>query len=257
MTNQIAITPIWHTLQDLNDLRLDSQELHLWWLPLSLDSEQKKFAYSLLTKHQLSKYHRRTTTALQNSYLAGRYHLFTLMSAYLNCQPNDIKLGYNRLNKPFLKNNENTNSSQSLQFNFTDTTINNQSFALFAFCWDKQVGVDLEAQQRPGNLERIAKRRFTQHELDFVTNASGNIDPQKCLAIWTRKEAYGKARGIGINFQMNRRNLINPQTHHTEYLFNDEQYNWRLLQVQPHEDFIACVVHESHTPLSIKAFKSL
>jgi len=75
------------------------------------------------------------------------------------------------------------------------------------------------------------------------------------LAIWTRKEAYGKATGAGVNFQMNQRNLQGQSGF--EFNFNDEKQDWRLHQIQPNRDFIACVVHESHQPLPIKAFTRL
>jgi len=254
MINQIGIIPKWHTLQDLKTLNLKPEELHLWWSPLTLNSQQKSVAYSLLNERQLEKYHRRATPELQNSYLAGRYHLFTLLAAYLNCQPNQIKLQYNRLNKPFLAKKLQSEPPLSLEFNFTDTNLNGQSFALYAFCWNNQVGVDLEARKRAGDLEKIARRRFSKTELDFVSSEPGSLDPEKCLAIWTRKEAYGKARGIGINFQMNQRNLVGESDY--DFTFSDEKHNWRLVQIQPNEDFIACVVHENHAPLSIKAFKS-
>jgi len=251
------MTPKWQTEPDLENLCLNTHELHLWWLPLTLNSEQSTLALSLLNERQFDKYHRRATASLQNAYLAGRYYLFSLLSAYLNRPIDDINLSYNRLNKPFLDYSDEQNASRNLQFNFTDTTVNGNNYALFAFCWDKEVGVDLESINRSGDLSKIAKRRFTQDELSFVSNPSGDIDPQKCLAIWTRKEAYGKARGIGINFQMNQRNLINPQDHDGVYNFNDEDNDWRLIQLHPSEDFIACVVHQSHEPLSIKAFNSL
>ena len=76
------------------------------------------------------------------------------------------------------------------------------------------------------------------------------------MAIWTRKEAYGKAIGKGINFQMNQRNLVNEDFKKSpfHYNFNDGEEDWRLLQIQPDPRFIATVVHQSHQELLIKAF---
>ena len=255
MINQLGIIPTWQKQHQLSELCLKKDELHLWWLPLHLEDEQKEFTYSLLNQRQLDKYHRRAHPQLQSAYLAGRYYLLTLLGAYKKCKPAEIKLNYSRLNKPSLDMGSPVREAEAIEFNFTDTTANNQSYGLFAFCLNNSVGVDIEAMSRTSNFSKIANRRFTEQELAYVKEASGELNPQKCLAIWTRKEAYGKATGKGINFQMNERNLISAEDH--EYHFNDEQKDWRLLQIQPEKDFIACVVHETHQPLSIKAFKLL
>jgi len=242
----------WQSEKDTNSLILKKNELHLWWLPLELGAEQQKIAHTLLNQRQLDKYKRRATPQLQHAYLASRYHLLTLLAAYQNCKPHEIELSYSRLNKPFI---DSKTKQDSLQFNFTDTSANDISYGLYAFCWNRQVGVDLEALNRSGDFARIAKRRFTPPELEYVSQDNGELDTHKCLAIWTRKEAYGKATGKGINFQMNERNLRGHNPH--EHEFNDSKEDWRLIQVQPDNDFIGCVVHETHQPLTIKAFNSL
>jgi len=255
MTIKLGIAPTWQAIKDVKSLHLKKEELHLWWLPLQLEEHQKNFAYSLLNEQQLNKYKRRSTSELQHAYLAGRFYLFTLLGAYQKCKPSEIKLSYSRLNKPYIDNKNKTGFQDSLEFNFTDTNIDGQSYALYAFSWNHQVGVDLEALERSADFTKIARRRFTPQELNYVTNASGELDPHKCLSIWTRKEAYGKATGAGINFQMNQRNLQGELDF--EFLFNDGAHDWRLQQIQPTKDFIASIVHESHQPLSIKAFTLL
>jgi len=256
MTIELGIVPTWQAIDNLNSLILGKEELHLWWLPLQLEEHQRNTAYSLLNKQQINKYERRSTPELQHAYLASRYYLFTLLAAYQKCNPNNIKLSYSRLNKPYIDNQTHTDSQDALEFNFTDTNIDHNSYALYAFSWNRQVGIDIEALERSANFKQIAQRRFTTQELDFSTRASGEIDPQKCLSIWTRKEAYGKATGKGINFEMNKRNLVSNNTNESpfDYNFNDGNNDWRLVQIQPSEKFIACVVHEGHQPLSIKTF---
>ena len=256
MTKELGIAPKWQAIDNLNSLFLGKEELHLWWLPLQLEEHQRNTAYSLLNKRQLNKYERRSNPELQHAYLASRYYLFTLLAAYQKCNPKDIKLRYSRLNKPYIDSHANTDSQDTLEFNFTDTNIDQKSYALYAFSWNRQVGIDIEALERSANFKQIAERRFTTQELDFATHASGEIDPQKCLSIWTRKEAYGKATGKGINFEMNKRNLVNGDSNKNPfyYNFNDGNSDWRLLQIQPTPNFIACVVHEGHQPLSIKTF---
>ena len=261
MTAQLGTILNWHCIEEQQTLKLNHSELQLWWLPLTINAQQKQLTLSLLSERQRDKYQRRASTELKDAYLAGRYYLLTLLAAYSNCKPNEVKLTYSRLNKPSLETSclgtpLNTDANDKIHFNFTDTNIGNKSYALFAFCREHHVGVDLESYSRSSEFEKIARRRFTQTELNYVSNSQGQLDQQRCLAVWTRKEAYGKAVGIGINFQMNERNLVSDNFDHSpfSYNFNDGDNDWRLLQIQPDPKFIASVVHQSHQELKIIAF---
>ena len=228
---------------------LADDELHIWWLPLKLDQAQSTVALNLLSDLQRDKYQRRAASKLKKNYLAGRYFLLHLLGAYTAQAPQQIKLSYSRLNKPSL-----SDSSLEVEFNFTDT----QGYGVFAFSKRRQVGIDIESSSRKINFKGIADRRFTKQELDFVYQ-NAELNPQRCLSIWTRKEAYGKATGMGINFQMNQRNLYQASTDNSyEYKFEDDnETKWRCLQLQLGDQFISSVVHEGHQQLKLKAFKSL
>jgi 4'-phosphopantetheinyl transferase len=237
-----------------NDVSLHSfpplcaDELHLWWLPLNLEHTKLKSALHLLSDIQRDKYHRRATAQLKQNYLAGRYYLLNLLGAYTQQAPNEVMLSYSRLNKPSL-----SDSSLAVEFNFTDS----KGYGVFAFSRGRSVGVDIECRAREINFKAIADRRFTEQELAFVYQ-DGSLNKQRCLAIWTRKEAFGKATGLGINFKMNQRNLYSADDHAYQHKFRDnDNIPWRCLQLQLGDQFIASVVHQEHHELAVKSFKSL
>ena len=239
------------SLQTFPTLKAD--ELHIWWLPLHLDHTQLKSAFHLLSDIQRDKYHRRATAQLKQNYLAGRYYLLQLLGAYTNQSPNQVLLSYSRLNKPSLTESSESNSSLAVEFNFTDT----EGYGVFAFSRGRQLGVDIESRTREINFEAIAERRFTQRELTFVYQ-NGELNKQRCLAIWTRKEAFGKATGVGINFKMNQQNLVGDQDHTKHYKFLDTHgAPWCCLPLQLDDQLVASVVHQYHSDLNVKAFKSL
>jgi len=230
---------------------IEHNELHLWWLPLCLNGQQCQTAETLLSDIQRDKYARRATPELKHAYLAGRYYLLNLLGAYAGCAPDEVMLSYSRLNKPSLSLHD-----KDIEFNFTDTSVNNQAFGFFAFTKGKAVGVDIEARSRRSDFATIVARRFTPAERDFVTDpASNSINPERFLAIWTRKEAYGKATGVGINFQMNERDLAS-QSHELNF-WDKQDKPWHLEQFELGEELIAAVVHAAHQSLSIKAWNSL
>lgn len=204
----------------------------------------------MLSDMQRDKYERRRNIGQKDAYLAGRYLLLRLLSAYTNTSPNELALSYTRLNKPFL-----SNQTQNIQFNFTDTSVAERSVGVFAFALSHDVGVDIEARHRRSNFIEIAKQRFTHRELEFVHD-DGNFNSEKFLAIWTRKEAFGKATGQGINFKMNACDLASDDRHELKF-YDGDRRPWRMLQIELGDDFVASVVHAGHQTLSVTAFNYL
>ena len=233
MNTPIKFTPTFYQ----HAPQLSAGSLHLWWLPLTLNESQHQQALLLLNDAQRNKYQRRNTPILKERYLAGRYFLYTLLAHYTNVDAKTIILEYSRFNKPYLKANP-----QPIQFNYTDTN----GYGLFAFSNTVELGIDVEQCSRTGAFSSIVRKRFTDQEQEYVTNRQGNIDTQRFLAYWTRKEAYGKALGVGINFQMNQVNLHSKD--HTKQLTDPD---WTLKQLNLPDQHIGCLVHQGHTPMTM------
>ncbi len=258
MKQALGQTLNWRAASTQSIPSLGHDEVHLWWLPLVLSEAQKKPALALLSDIQRDKYGRRATADLKHAYLAGRYYLLHLLAAYSNGDADQVELSYSRLNKPSL-----SNADLGIEFNFTDTSGADSNYGLFAFTLGRQIGVDIENRARNIDLSNVARRRFTPAEQDYVA-ATGEVDKEKALSIWTRKEAYGKATGKGINFKMNEENLVLRGTHANlndtlfSFAFDDSHAKtWRCEQFQLGDEFIACVVHDGHQKLNFKTFSSL
>lgn len=230
---------------------LPENEVHIWALPLTLNAQQSRHALELLNDQQRDRYLRRPTQAQGEAYLAGRYYLLTLLAAYSEQRPEDILLSYSRLNKPYLEPNP-----LDISFNFTDTQSVNECVGLYAFCRTKNIGVDIEALARRSNFAAIVARKFSAAEQDLVTNDSGEIDPHHFLATWTRKEAYGKATGLGVNFKMNELEIANLGQHSHAYMgVGKHRYEHWLEQFYVGDKHIACVTYEGSERLKPCAFR--
>lgn len=230
--------------------RLTTHDVHVWWLPLDLTPAQHELAKPLLSDIQRDRYLRRQGADAQVAYLAGRYYLLSLLGAYTNTPAQAVELSYTRMNKPYLSDRNN-----DLHFNFTDTRSGANRFGVFAFCRQHSVGIDIESFDRRNNFAAIAASRFTAAELDYVYD-NEVLNVKKFLAIWTRKEAFGKATGKGINFKMNEQDLCSGDR--AELLFFDPADRaWRQLQLALGENLIASLVHATHEPLDVHAFNRL
>ena len=216
-----------------------------------LSDSQRLRAVEMLSDIQWDRYERRQGTA-SDTYLTGRYYLLCLIGQLTGQTAEQVQLSYNRLNKPFLQPNP-----LGLEFNFTDTTTRHdgveQSFGLFAFCLNEHVGVDLEMPDRAAATSKIATRRFTADELEFAKCDDENTAAQRFLQVWTRKEAFGKACGVGINFKMNALNLLNPSE--PTFRFENRDQHWCLHQFLGPNQEIACVVHSGTAHKTLTAVK--
>lgn len=62
----------------------------------------------------------------------------------------------------------------------------------------RRIGVDIEKLRPQFDCQGIADRYFTSHEADMIRRARGSSQSKLFFGTWTRKEAYLKAKGVGL-----------------------------------------------------------
>ena len=84
---------------------------------------------------------------------------------------------------------------------------------------NKPIGIDIELIDEKRNLEKLSNRVFCGKELETFKN---NPTPEQFYEIWTRKEAYSKIDGQGVNEIMKGFDIFNLQDYefHTEIVNN-------------------------------------
>ena len=86
-----------------------------------------------------------------------------------------------------------------LDFNYSHAG----GWALFAFARQRVLGVDLEIPPRRFiNPDRLAAARLTPAEQRAWRAFPDHARDTALLACWTRKEAHGKALGVGVRYPM-------------------------------------------------------
>lgn len=97
------------------------------------------------------------------------------------------ELCFNRYGKPYLKNHEN------IFFN-----ISHCKELAACIVENSEVGIDVEniRQWRPG----VAKRVFSDREMELLNNSENKSE--LFFRIWTLKESFVKAIGVGISYPM-------------------------------------------------------
>lgn len=214
---------------------LGTNEVRIWWVQLDeLVGRVACFA-PLLNQRERQRATRLRIKQHQERWIVSRALLRILTGAYSATPPHLVEFSYGPLGKPGLKPDQN---GRELCFNNTDC----DGAALFAFAYDRQLGIDMEHWPRRVRTERIVRRRFASDEAAPILNAP-SLDEQnrRFLACWTRKEAWGKAIGVGIRYPMREISLCDNLPHVNKVIDHDGG-QWSLFQLAPDRATIACLV---------------
>ncbi len=126
-------------------------------------------------------------------YSTGRGLLRLLIGRYLGRHPGTISFAYTPRAKPCLP------SPATLAFNLSHS----HGMALYAFAHSSELGVDIERENRALDTEEIARKFFTPEEVRFVQQDESGRRNERFFFLWSRKEAYIKARAEGFYLPLN------------------------------------------------------
>lgn len=154
-----------------------------------------------------------------------------LLAGYTGSSVKKINYQFGQLGKPYLGM-----QPASIQFNATDSG----NILLVAFHQSYELGLDIEAVPRNVNYRGIAKRKLTENEISLLLSLPEADQSDAFLALWTRKESYGKAMGLGIRYPMNKVNTCDDLAKEYHVIQNNGNQDWHLLQIAD-SGFIACL----------------
>jgi 4'-phosphopantetheinyl transferase len=124
-------------------------------------------------------------------YVAARGLLRQLLAARLGTHPRAVEFSYGAHGKPCLAPGT---AVEDLRFSVSHCG----DFALFAFCRSREVGVDVEAVLPMRDADTIARHFFSRGELQAYRALEPRDRALGFFTCWTRKEAYLKALGGGL-----------------------------------------------------------
>lgn len=129
-------------------------------------------------------------------FIIARGTLRFLLSGYLRDDPAKIRFSYNAYGKPGLASPP---ATLPLLFN----VAHSDGLALFAFTRHQNIGVDIERVRADVATEEIAERFFAPAEVAALRALPKDLRTTAFFACWTRKEAFIKARGLGLSLPLN------------------------------------------------------
>lgn len=185
-------SPVSDWLTPPADVSLNGNEVHVWRAYLDVKVPHVKHLRETLSAGELSRADRFHFQKDRDRFIAARGLLRLVLGGYLKIAPDTVSFFYGPFGKPEL---DKKYGDRGLRFNISHS----QNTALFAFARDRETGVDLEYIRPDMSCGDIADKFFSRRE-SAALNALPEHEQQKAFfTLWTRKEAYLKARGKGLS----------------------------------------------------------
>lgn len=231
----IKLQEAWLTLPEL-----PSSDVHLFYTSLKQPSAYLESLRKILSSDELAKAERFYFEKDRTSYIAARGMLRKILSHYLAIEPSTIQFQYSPYGKPSVP--------QAIHFNVSHS----HERVLYAISQKRVVGIDIEFIRPVQEFWEVAKTYFSKNEVAMLAK----IPPQKQLEafyqLWTRKEAYIKAKGGGLSMPLSSFDVsLGEPTRLLETRPDKvEALNWILKSYIPEEHYIAALV------MSTKQYRS-
>jgi 4'-phosphopantetheinyl transferase len=178
-------------------LELPTNEAHLWIAhPDAISDPGLLHRYaSLLTQDELAKQQRFVFPEGRHECLVTRALVRTVLSAYAPVDARDWRFVANGYGCPAIAH---PREYSSLRFNLSHT----RGMIVCAVAGGRDVGVDVEAVDRRGQTVEIAEQYFSPSELAGLRAQPADAQRARFFELWTLKEAYIKARGMGLSIPL-------------------------------------------------------
>lgn len=164
-------------------MRLNDREIHVW--RVSLDGGC--LCDSLLSAEERGKAWRFRFERDRRAYLVTHSALRSILGLYLGLSATAIRIRANSHGKPMLF------GSRRVEFNLS------HSGAITLIALSQQpVGIDLERIDTALDWQTLTNAYCHRWEQDYITQGDASTAVRRFYEIWTRKEAYLKAIGLGL-----------------------------------------------------------
>lgn len=172
-----------------------SGQVHLWLAtePEQLDEAQQRRYAGWLDHDERVRWQRFHIKADQQCYLLAHALVRSVLAGYLQQSPEQLRFTHNRYGKPELDHSLQPRL-HALRFNLSHT----RGLIALAVTVDAEVGVDVEATSRKVEVQALADRFFAPSEASLLRETAPDLQRELFFRLWTLKEAYVKARGLGL-----------------------------------------------------------
>lgn len=168
----------------------------VWVVPLDSAAAPAAEAVAELSDDERARGARFLHDAVRNRWLHGHVATRRILARAIGVAPEAIVFGAGKDGKPCIASPADT----SLEFSYSDSG----DLALVALSPGVPVGVDVERMREQPTLLQVAERMFAREEAGAIAALPPDERIGAFYRVWTRKEAYLKALGVGLTYGLGR-----------------------------------------------------
>jgi 4'-phosphopantetheinyl transferase len=241
--NTLQDTPELQWLTPPEQLILANDEVHIWRLYINSEFSNIQYLKGILSNEERTKAEGFYFKIDQWRYIIVRAILRIILAKYLCLEPEQIRFNYGTHDKPALSD---VLKTHRVNFNLSHS----QNIALYVIVCDREVGIDIENIRTDLDVLGIAEHWFSQREAAVIRELSSDAQKKAFFTIWTRKEAYLKAKGVGLA-QLNGFEVLLHLGELTILMSSEEDSHepslWKLEDLAVDPDYAATVAVEGKT----------
>jgi 4'-phosphopantetheinyl transferase len=178
-----------------NQLRPD---IDIYYFSLDVSSSERTRLFQFLDESERQRAARYRFDKHRHRFICGRGSIREILAGRAKCQPQSIRFEVNEFGKPSIHE---PGFSSHIQFNASSSEM----LGAIAISTSHSLGFDIE-QIKPDKgqeFELIVKNEFTSDEYKWYEKQTFAKRDKAFYTLWTCKEAYLKALGIGLNGGLN------------------------------------------------------
>ena len=238
------------------ELQLGSGACHVWFVfqDQARDAALLDGYRQLLTERERVGELRFRFPEDRHRYLLTRALVRTVLSLYAPIGPIEWSFSVNAHGRPEIANEAAT--VDGLSFNVSHT----RGLVMMGVSRHGPVGVDTEhISETPASMELAAHFCSSGEIVQLRGETDDSRRSQRLLEIWTLKEAYVKARGVGLSMPLDQISFSLPGSRGIDVAFsggiNDDRDNWAfwMLRPSPNHQAAVCVARPRGTTFALEA----
>lgn len=223
---------------------MNSEPLHLWFAYPDdlLDPETAQACARLLTPAEQERWQRYKFDRHRRESLATRALARFALSQSRAVSPESWRFIENDHGKPYIE------PDSGLRFNLS----NSLGMVVCLVAEGVEVGVDVESRTRSDQMLGVAERVFSNQERAQLEELDDAAKLDRALSLWTLKEGYIKARGMGLALPLDKISFLfgGPDQIRLEIdlSVDHDPGRWRFCSVDRDGHRISLVVEQASLP---------
>jgi 4'-phosphopantetheinyl transferase len=177
------------------DITLGMDEVHLWLVDMEVSAALLSKLAAYLSPEESARAARFHFARDRDHFTVAHALLRLLLAAYCRVEPETLRFVLNAYGKPALETGQ-----PRVYFNLSHS----HHLALYAFTRVCELGVDIEYMRGDIEYTELAALVFSPRERAALVALPVGLKAAGFFNAWTRKEAYIKARGMGVSLGLDR-----------------------------------------------------